>query len=110
MAVGRHTMPAIHSLMTSKSQELNSAILKGLVAHVPQFEPIPSMSDWEPAVRNAFKELHPQMKVYGCWFHITQRICSKTHKLGLSQSFKNNVDIAKLIRQLMAIFAFCRLL
>ena len=103
VAVGRHTMPAIHCLMTSKSQELYSAILQDLVTHVPQFQPIASMSDWEPAARNAFKEFYPQMKVYGCWFHFTQRIWAKTQKLGLSQSFKNNVHVAKFIRQLMAI-------
>ena len=104
--VGRHMMPVIHCLMTSKSQELNSAILQDLVTHVPQFQPIASMSDWEPAVRNAFKEFYPQIKVYGCWFHFTQRIWTKSQKLGLSQSFKNNVHVAKFIRQLMGI-PFC---
>ena len=106
VAVGRHTMPAIHCLMTSKSQELYSAILQDLVTHVPQFQPIASMSDWEPAVRNAFKEFYPQMKVYGCWFHFAERIWAETQKLGLSQSFKNNVHVAKFIRQPMAI-PFC---
>ena len=103
VAVGRHTMPIIHCLMTSKSQELYSAIFKDLVAYVPQFQPIASMSGWEPADRNAFKESYPQMKVYGCWFHFTQRNWAKTQKLGLSQIFKNNFHISKFIRQLMAI-------
>ena len=103
VAVGGHTMPAIHCLMTGKSQELYSAILRDLVLHVPQFQPIASMSDWEPAPRNAFREFYPQMKLYGCWFHYTQRIWAKTQKLGLSQSFKNDAHISKFIRQLMAI-------
>ena len=109
VSVGRHTMPAIHCLMTSKSQELYTAILKDLAVHVPQFQPIASMSDWEPAARNAFREIYPPMKIYGCWFHFTQRICAKTQKLGLSQSFKNNAQIAKFIRQLW-LFHFCQLL
>ena len=50
VAVAGHTMPAIHCLMTSKSQELYSAILKDLEAHIPHFQPIASMSDWEQAV------------------------------------------------------------
>ena len=43
------------------------------------------------------------MKVIGCWFHFNQRVWAKTQKLGLSQSFKNNLHIAKFIRQLMAV-------
>ena len=81
MAVGRHMMPAIHWLSTSKSQELYSVILQDLVIHVPQFQPIASMSDWEPAARNAFKECYPQTKVHACLFHFTQRICSKLKNL-----------------------------
>ena len=29
------------------------------------------MSDWEPASRNAFNEIHPQIRILGCWFHYT---------------------------------------
>ena len=103
VSVGRHTMPAIHCLMTSKSQELYTGILENLVANIPQFKPMASMSDWEPAPRNAFKEIYPQIRIYGCWFHFTQCIWAKTQKLGLTQSFKDNIQVAKYIRQLMAI-------
>ena len=103
VAVGRHTMPAIHCIMTSKSQELYTAVLEDLASLIPQFQPKGSMSDWEPAPRNAFKEIYPQMKLYGCWFHFTQRIGAKTQKLGLTQSFKENVQVSKFIRLLMAI-------
>ena len=61
------------------------------------------MSDWEPAARNAIKEVYPQITVYGCWFHYTQCIWRKTQKLGLSNAFKNNIQIQTFIRQLMAI-------
>ena len=42
--------------------------------NIRHFHPQASMSDWETAARNAFKEVHPQMKPFGCWFHFTQRI------------------------------------
>ena len=73
------------------------------MADIPQFKPMASMSDWEPAPRKAFKEIYPQIKIYGCWFHFTQCIWAKTQKLGLTQSFKDNIQVAKYIRQLMAI-------
>ena len=61
------------------------------------------MSDLEPAARNAIKEVHPQIKIYGCWFHYTQCIWRKIQKLGLANTFKNNIEIQAFVRQLMAI-------
>ena len=103
IAVDGHTLPAIHSLLSAKTQELYKAILENIVIHIPQLKPIASMSDWEPAARNAFREVFPGINVYGCWFHYTQRIWAKTPKLGLSHGFKNNPEITRFIRQLMAI-------
>ena len=103
VAVGRNTLPAIHCLLTAKNQELYQAVLESLKENIPQFTPIASMSDWEPASRNAFKEIYPQMRIFGCWFHYTQRIWGKTQKLGLSQEFRDNPLVGNFIRHLMAI-------
>ena len=61
------------------------------------------MSDWEAAPRKALKELFPNIKLFGCWFHFTQRIWYKTQKLGLTESFKDNIEVARYTRQLMSI-------
>ena len=84
-SVGCHSLPAMHCLMSSKSQDLYIAILEKIANEVPLFRPLASMSDWEPAARNAFKAVYPEIKMYGCWFHYTQRIWAKAQKLGLSQ-------------------------
>ena len=55
VSVGKHTLPAIHCLMTAKTQELYQAVLEIIYTNIPQFRPLASMSDWEPAARNAFK-------------------------------------------------------
>ena len=60
------------------------------------------MSDWEPAARNAFKVVFPEIKMYGCWFHYTQRIWAKEQKLRLSQGFRNDLLTTTYIRHLMA--------
>ena len=103
VAVGKHSLPAIHCLMTAKSQDVYQAVLENISIRLPHFKPLASMSDWEPAARNAIKEVFPHIKVYGCWFHFTQRIWMKTQKLALSQGFRNNHEITKYIKQLMAI-------
>ena len=103
VSVGRHTVPAIHCLMTAKSKELYTAVLENIAIYVPQFLPSASMSDWEPAARNALREIYPQVKLYGCWFHYTQRIWAKIQKLGLVHAFRNNTDTRSFIKQLMTV-------
>ena len=84
VSVGRYTIPAAPCLLTAKSQELYKKVLDSLVAYIPEFKPVATMSDWELASRNAFKEIFPQTRLYGCLFHYTQRIWSKVQKLGLT--------------------------
>ena len=71
VSVERHTLPAIHCLITAKSKDFYKAVLENIAIHIPQFLPSASMSDWEPAARNALREDYPQVKIYGCWFHYT---------------------------------------
>ena len=95
ISIGRYTLPAIHCLLSGKTQGLYKAILENILIHIPQFTPIATMSDWEAAARNAFKEVFPHISNYGCWFHYTQRIWAKTQKLDLCNAFKNNPVVAR---------------
>ena len=45
--VGRHCLPAIHCLMTSKEEELYTAVIHKIKSLLPQFLPLSTMSDWE---------------------------------------------------------------
>ena len=103
VAVGRHTIPAIHCLMTAKTQCLYREVLESLITHISEFKPVASMSDWERASRNAFKDVFPQIRIYGCLFHYTQCIWAKVQKLGLTHAFKSNPEISKFTRLLMAL-------
>ena len=103
LTVDRHTLPGIHCLMTGKNEELYKAILIHIHQLLPELQPTTSMSDWEAAPRKALKEVFPNIKLFGCWFHFTQRIWYKTQKLGLTESFKDNIEVARYIRQLMSI-------
>ena len=58
VAIGRHSLPAIHCLMTAKNQELYTAVLEKIQSKIPLFKAVASMSDWEPAPRNAIKEVN----------------------------------------------------
>ena len=93
LVIDRHALPGIHCLMTSKDQELYTAILAKIHSLVPDFIPEISISDWEPAPRNALKEMYLTIQNEGCWFHFTQRIWAKTQKLGLVHRFHHNPGI-----------------
>ena len=56
-----------------------------------------------PASRNAFKEIFPNMKIYGCWFHYFQRIWAKTQDLVLAYGIRNSSQTAEYIKQIMVI-------
>ena len=91
--------------MTAKTQDqdLYRAVLESLITHIPAFKPVASMSDWERGSRNAFKDVFPQIRIYGCLFHYTQCIWAKVQKFGLTNGFKSNPGISKFTRLLMAL-------
>ena len=88
--------------MTSKSQELYIAILGRIFSNSPNFKPTTVVSDRESAPRNRFKQLYPNTNINGCWFHYTQCIWAKVQKLGLTQSYHDNNEISRYVKQLMA--------
>ncbi|KAI6655302.1 General transcription factor II-I repeat domain-containing protein 2A-like [Oopsacas minuta] len=90
-------------LIDRENQLLYQAILESISQNIPHFRPLASMSDWEDASRNSFRETYPQVKIYGCWFHFTQLIWAKTQKLGLVEGYRNKQEIEKYIKQLMSI-------
>ena len=89
--------------MTAKDQNLYKAVLNDILKLIPQFQPEVTMSDWEAAPRNAVKEIYPNVKHYGCWFHFSQRVWQRTQKLGLVETFTENQEFATYVRCLMAI-------
>ena len=54
VAVGSHTLPTVHCLLSGKTQELYKAVA--------------SMFDWEPAARNASKEVFPKSAIMDVGF------------------------------------------
>ena len=103
IVVNQHVIPAIHYLLTGKSQELYEAILFRIKSIVPRFNPQIAMSDWEIAPRNAFKTAYNGIKLQGCWFHYTQRICKMVQKCNLVNAYNNNTAFKNFLRNIMAL-------
>ena len=59
--------------MTRKTTSAYEAVLRSVCRHVPGIKaPISLMTDFEIAIRTAFKRVWPQVAVAGCWFHYAQ--------------------------------------
>ncbi|KAI6654473.1 hypothetical protein LOD99_869 [Oopsacas minuta] len=100
---GRNVLPVIHCLLTSKHEEIYTAVLARIHELVPQLKPIHGMSDWEKGARNAVKREFQGIHLRGCHFHYTQCIWRKVQKLGLSTVYHNNADFKKLVRSFMSL-------
>ena len=103
ITIERHTIPLIHCPFTNKDEELYTAVLFKIKALILQLQPTSTMSDWEIGPRNAFKNVYPGTRIYGCWFHYTQAIWKKIQKCKLTSSYKRNPELATSIRKIMAL-------
>ena len=70
-----HTLPALHIRMTRKTENLYRTVLYSIHELLPNFIPTFAIGDFEPASRNALKELFPSITIIGCWFHYTKALC-----------------------------------
>ncbi|KII64465.1 hypothetical protein RF11_03872 [Thelohanellus kitauei] len=65
-----------------------------------------SMSDFESASINSFKEHFPNCRSSGCFFHFTQNIWRKIQSCGLSTDYINNGE-TRLYLKILSALAFC---
>ena len=98
---GRYVLPAIHCLLTSKSEDIYTATLLKIKQLAPQLSPSSAMGDWEPAARNAIKTAYPSISLYGCWFHHNQAILKKITKLGLVKEYHANDSFKNFLKSIM---------
>ena len=61
-----HVMPAVHILMTNKTEQLYFAVLSALREYIPDFKPMFANCDFERASRNAFISSFPDITLIGC--------------------------------------------
>ena len=89
--------------MTHKDEELYTAVVLKIKDLIPRLQLAKIMSDWERESRNAFKNVYPGTRTYGCWFHYSQAIWQKIQKCGLASSYLSNPELAVFVKKIMAI-------
>ena len=81
-------VPAIHVLMTSKSERLYKEVFASIRLLLPRFEPEVFLCDFERGLTNAIEQTWQDSQVFGCLFHFTQALYRKFGKLGGVTTFK----------------------
>jgi len=52
--------------MTSRKLQLYKKVMDLIKANYPDFKPVQMMSDYETAMRKAFKDTFPESRLFGC--------------------------------------------
>ena len=97
-----HTLPALHILMTRKTEALYRAAILAIKELIPNFNPIFAIGDFELAPRKALEDIFPSNTIIGCWFHFTKAIYGRILKIGLSKLY-NKQNFQKVDPNVMAL-------
>ena len=98
-----HTLPALHVLMTRKTERLYTVVLLTIRQLIPGFNPTFAIGDFKQASRNAFIAVFPSITIISCWFHFTKAIFERVQKLDLSKLYQRNQSFSMWIRKIMAL-------
>ncbi|XP_039486740.1 uncharacterized protein LOC120448669 isoform X2 [Drosophila santomea] len=83
--------PFLFVLMTRKTELCYQHLFTYVDSNICCLKGASFISDYETAMRNALKNLHPSMNFYSCWFHFTQACKRKARKTyGLEKMLKCN--------------------
>ena len=95
-----YMFPSFHILMAKKTESLYQSAFYEIKRLFPNLHPIHMIMDYERALDNSVKIVFP---LSGCRFHQNQAIYRKLTKLGLTHLYKDNENLRKWVRNLMAL-------
>ena len=98
-----HIVPCVFALLPNKQQVTYVTLLHGLCGLNPELSPRSVMIDFEVASRNALQEVFPDVRIQGCFYHLSQAIYWKVQSIGLQQEYQTNEDLNIKISMLAAL-------
>lgn len=96
--LGESAVSCIYALLTGKSQEIYEEMLQAILNKRDEYglelNLNTTMSDFEQAIMNAIRnKLGADIRIKGCFYHLTQNIFRKIQNLGLASSYLNDSNI-----------------
>ncbi|XP_052129231.1 uncharacterized protein LOC127750786 [Frankliniella occidentalis] len=97
-------VPAVSILMTRKTQEAYTMVLRKVAEAIPGFSPTYVMCDYERALFQAVADVFVEAIISGCLFHIDQAMCRWTATTGGLLVYLRETPMAGLlVRMCMAL-------
>ncbi|XP_029345770.1 uncharacterized protein LOC115034131 [Acyrthosiphon pisum] len=96
--------PIVYALMSKKTEDAYCALFHFIKTEIEvNWNPLSVAIDFEKASIAAVRKIFPTANIFGCFFHHSQCIWRKIQQKGLTQLYRNNSLVNKLIRMFMAI-------
>jgi hypothetical protein len=101
------TVPLVYSLLPNKQQNTYERALEMILNKIddvrPGTRPTCLNIDFEKAEDNAFKQLIPNVRIHGCFFHFSQSIWRKIKELGLVERYRNDEYFRMIMKSFSAL-------
>lgn len=97
-------IPTVYALLPNKTQDIYTLLLSKIKEINPNLNPETIMTDFEHSSLIAFKNIFPNIKQSGCFFHFTQCLWRKIQKIpGLAEKYISDPNFSLHIRMLPAL-------
>uniref|UniRef100_H3A8W8 MULE transposase domain-containing protein n=1 Tax=Latimeria chalumnae TaxID=7897 RepID=H3A8W8_LATCH len=80
-------VPLVYTLLPNKTQRTYTRLLQELKNLSPGIQPQSVLTDYEMAAIKRFEAEFPNVKMIGCYYHLTQSVWRQVQCLGLTQNF-----------------------
>uniref|UniRef100_A0A6P7FDK2 Uncharacterized protein LOC114328960 n=1 Tax=Diabrotica virgifera virgifera TaxID=50390 RepID=A0A6P7FDK2_DIAVI len=101
------TIPFIYAFLPNKNEDIYERTLVNIFQKIdtiqPGARPNTIIIDFEMAVVNTFRQLVPDVKIRGCFFHFCKAIWLKVQQLGLEQIYTDDEYFQTIIKSFCAL-------
>lgn len=97
--------PILYVLMERRVRAIYNVLLNYLKREIlgEEVVVVSVMADYERALRLAVKDIYPQTKLLGCWFHYAKAVYLKSRQIGLTGRLNVRYHIAQGVNMAMVL-------
>lgn len=96
-------VPLLFALCTNKTTLTYKTIFEQIKLKLPNYTPAQINVDFELAAINAIKEVFPNTKIQGCFFHLKQSVVRNLNSNHLKTRLETDLKFSTEIRQMVAV-------
>lgn len=96
-------IPLIYALICNKQEVTYRRVFSKLKEIDPLLEPESVLADFESASMNAIREVFPNSRIVGCFFHLAQSLWRKIQQCKLTELYRSQEDVRLKLKMLLAL-------